>query len=405
MNKYLTALFLCFIIPLYGTDKNIDDKELNKRKISEITPAQTLTDVDQPEQKKTRKKEGSSTLIPGDVTGSKTVRMTNPCIDSVFQYGFLESSILSDFLNAVLGFTGDNSIEEIKYLPRDMSPSDPISAFAYHFTVDVRCRTKNNRHFLIEMQNDFRDDYHLKSLIEHSRMLSRLDIDQTLKDQTIRKEKNKKDIKKFWKDIEGLYTIVITNKSFPHSKTKKRYSDESIMEPFLVNNYELRHTQKLDRRYGDIPNQIVLLMLDNLNKKPEELSSNVERWSYLFKDSSLKSGVTKISEIKEIIDADLIAGGNHAIRAFIDRVNIENLPKEVRERYIRSLAYFNDTILDIRDKALEKGKAEGAQIGRAEAMKETAIKMLGKSIDIKIICDITNLSEEEIKSINSHEKS
>ncbi len=404
MNKYLPALFLCFVIPLYGTDENIDDKEQNKRKISEITPAQTLADVDQPEQKKTRKQERSSTLPSEDVERSKPVKMTNPCIDSVFQYGFRESSILSDFLNAVLGFTGNNCIENIEYLPKDMSPSDPISSFAYHFTVDVRCRTKNNQHFLIEMQNDFRDDYHLKSLIEHSRMLSRLDIDQTLEDQNLRKEKNKKDIKKFWKNIEGLYTIVITNKCFPHNKTKNHYAGESIMEPFLVNNYELRHTQQLERRYGDIPNQIVLLMLDNLNKKPEELSSAVERWSYLFKDPSLSSGVTKISEIKEIIDPDLIAGGNHAIKAFIERVNIDNLPQEVRERYIRSLAYFNDTILDIRDKALEKGKAEGKQIGKEQEKKETAVKMLKMDMDIKIISQITELSEEDIKSLNTTEK-
>ena len=88
-------------------------------------------------------------------TKSKSVMMTNPCIDSVFQYGFQEPSILSDFLNAALNFTGENAIEDITYLPRDITASDPLSSFAYHFTVDIRCRTKNNHHFLIEMQNDF----------------------------------------------------------------------------------------------------------------------------------------------------------------------------------------------------------------------------------------------------------
>eukprot|EP01099_Mayorella_cantabrigiensis_P008509 TRINITY_DN8006_c0_g1_i1.p1 TRINITY_DN8006_c0_g1~~TRINITY_DN8006_c0_g1_i1.p1 ORF type:complete len:373 (+),score=26.80 TRINITY_DN8006_c0_g1_i1:184-1302(+) len=334
----------------------------------------------------TSQKEGSK---------SKSIRMTNPCIDSVFQYGFLEPFILSDFLNAVLNFTGENAIEEIIYLPRDMGSSDPMSSFAYHFTVDIRCRTKNNHHFLIEMQNDFRDDYHLKSLVEHSRMLSRLDTDQTLEEQTLRVDKNKGDLNKFWKNVEGLYTIVITNKAFTAGKMKSSYPDETMMEPFLINNYELRHTEQLERRYGDIPNQIVLLMLDNLNKEAEELSSPLERWAYLFKDPSLKSGVRKISETKDISDPDLVAGGNRSIRAFIDRVNIEHLPQEVRERYIRSLVYFNDTILDIR----EKGKAEGKVEGKAEEKIEVAKRMIRRSQPFEVICEVAELTLEVVKEL------
>ena len=349
---------------------------------------------------------------------SKSIRMTNPCIDSVFQYGFLEPSILSDFLNAVLSFTGENAIEEITYLPKDLAASDPLSSFAYHFTVDIRCRTKNNHHFLIEMQNDFRDDYHLKCLVEHSRMLSRLDTDQSLEDQALRAEKNKGDTNKFWKNVEGLYTIVITNKAFSSDRMKSSYPGEAMMEPFLVNNYELRHTEQLERRYGDTPNQIVLLMLDNLNKKAEELSSSLERWAYLFKDPSLKSGVRKISETKEISDPDLVSGGNKSIRAFIDRVNIEHLPQEVRERYIRSLVYFNDTILDISMKSREEGEQIGIAKGEQKLLEEKrkheeekrkheeekkhmVCMMVQEGMDLEKISRITGFSIEEIQSLKS----
>ena len=342
---------------------------------------------------------------------SKSIRMTNPCIDSVFQYGFLEPSILSDFLNAVLSFTGENAIEEITYLPKDLAASDPLSSFAYHFTVDIRCRTKNNHHFLIEMQNDFRDDYHLKSLVEHSRMLSRLDTDQSLEEQALRVEKNKGDVSKFWKNVEGLYTIVITNKAFSSDRMKSSYPGEAMMEPFLVNNYELRHTEQLERRYGDTPNQIVLLMLDNLNKKAEELSSSLERWAYLFKDPSLKSGVRKISETKEISDPDLVSGGNKSIRAFIDRVNIEHLPQEVRERYIRSLVYFNDTILDISMKSREEGEQIGIAKGEQKLLEEKrkheeekkhmVSMMVQEGMDLEKISRITGFSIEELQSLKS----
>lgn len=280
-----------------------------------------------------------------------TVKIGNPCIDGIFQHGFESPIALRGFLNAVLGFEGNREIENIEYFRRDMPSADPMSSLGYHFTVDVRCRTKEGQHFLVEMQNDFRDDYHLKSLIEHARMLSRLDNDQTLEEQEKRVENNKKDRNKFWQGIQGLYAVVITNKAFPFSRMKKSYPDEAVMEPMLVNPYELRHIKQLDRHYGDVPNQIVLLMLDNLKKKVTELSLPIERWAYLLKDSSLRSGVKKITEIKEIEDPEIIAGSDPSIREFIERVDVKHLPQEVRDRYMRAITYYNYSIIDIEEKA------------------------------------------------------
>jgi predicted transposase/invertase (TIGR01784 family) len=334
----------------------------------------------------------------------KSVEISNPCIDGVFQYGFSEPSILSDFLNAALELREEQSIEDIQYLPKDMTSSDPMSALGYHFTVDVRCRTKEGSHFLVEMQNDFRDDYHLKSLVEHARMLSRLDVDQNMGDQAQREENNKSDKKKFWKGIQGLYTIVITNKTFPLSRMKSYYSSESVMEPLLVNPYELRHTKQLNRHYGDVPNQIVLLMLDNLTKSAEELSSPIERWAYLFKDSSLRTGVKKILETKKIQDPEVVAGPDKAITAFIDRVSVKNLPQEVRDRYIRSLNYYNTTILDIEDKATERGVEQGIEqgieIGVEQGIEIVAKNMLKSGKPIAEIMEMTGLSEEQIKNLD-----
>jgi hypothetical protein len=114
--------------------------------------------------------------------GASVLKTCNPCIDAVFRYAFEESHILCSFLNAALDFEGDQCIESIEYLSQELPSSDPSFVFSYRFTVDVRCRSKNGRHFLIEMQNDFRDDYHLKCLVEHCRMISRLDTAQTLEE-------------------------------------------------------------------------------------------------------------------------------------------------------------------------------------------------------------------------------
>ena len=308
-----------------------------------------------------------------DITSSHNFRrIGNPCIDGVFQYGFESPFALKGFLNTVLEFKGTKTIQSIEYLKRDMPAADPTSSLGYHFTVDVRCRTIEGQHFLIGLQNDFRDDYHLKSLIEHSRMLSRLDTDQSIKEKEQRAVQNQKDANRFWKSIEGVYTIVITNKGFSSTTIKDSYPNDSVMEPVLVNPYDLRHVKQLNRHYGDIPNQLVLLMLDNLKKPAWELTSLIERWAYLFKDSSMKSGVKLIQETKDIEDTEIIAGQDEAIREFIERVDIEHLPLEIRDRYLRAVKYYNDSIFDIQ----EKGRAKGRAIGRAEGLLKGEVKIL-----------------------------
>jgi hypothetical protein len=326
----------------------------------------------------------------GSDDGASVLKICNPCIDAVFRYAFEEPRILCSFLNAALDFEGDQCIDSIEYLSQELPSSDPSSDFSYRFTVDVRCRSKNGHHFLIEMQNDFRDDYHLKCFVEHCRMIGQLDTAQTLEDQSQRSEQNSHDRLKFWKGIQGLYTIVITNKSFPITRCKSQYADEPLMEPFLVNTYELRHIKQLERHFGDIPNQIILLMMDRLEKKAADLTSSIERWAYVFKDKSMRSGACKIHETKTIEEPAVIAGDDGAILAFFDRLNIKNVPHSVRERYVREVRYFNGSILDIREQGREQGYIEGLRV--------VAENMLKSGMPVQNVISLTGLTEDQIRS-------
>lgn len=330
---------------------------------------------------------------------SHSRRIYHPCVDGIFQYGFESHIALTNFLNAALDLKGEKEIQNVEHIKKNMPTADPSSPLGYHFTVDVRCRTKEGHHFLVEMQNDFRDDYHLKALIEHSRMLSLLDTDQTMEDKDKRAEKNKKDATHFWKGIQGIYTIVITNKVFDSKRMKLAYPSEKTMEPLLVNPYELRHTEQLERRYGDVPNRIVLLMLNHLNKPASELKTPIEDWAYVFKDRALRSGVEKIPETKELEDIELIANRNPGIREFIERIDVKNLPHEVRDRYMRAIHYYNTTIVDIEEKAVEKGFEKGK--------KETSVKIAHELKKLQIPTDqivkATGLSAAEIDGIKSED--
>ncbi len=351
------------------------------------------------------------------------IHIANPCLNAVFLYGFESPRVSAGFINAVLGLQGDDRIEEVTHLDKDFPSEDPLSEFAYHFTVDLFCKSKRGDHILIEMQNDFRDDYHLKALIEHSRMISRLDLEQAVEGQELCMDGNLNDKRKFWKDIKGIYSLVITNKEFSPQKMKEYYPNEPLMEPNLVNIYELRHVDQLDRHYENVPNKLALLMLAQLHDKPYEEMTPVERWAYAFNDENLRSGVKKINELKKIEDPEKLAKGDPALLEFLERIESQNLPTRVVDRFQKFVRDFNLSMADIRHKLLEAGKEEGIALGKEEGIalgkeegiaigeerglekgkleekREFARKMKKRGRPMEEIMEDTGLSQEEIESL------
>ena len=183
---------------------------------------------------------------------------------------------------------------------------------------------------------------------------------------------------------------MITNKSFPLTRFKSLYTDEVVMEPFLVNAYELRHVKQLERRFGNVPNQIVILMIDRLEKEAAGLTTSIERWSYVFQNKSMRSGAAKILETKTIEQPAVIAGDDEAILAFFDRLNIEKVPRSLRERYLSDISYFNDSIIDIRDQGFNEGLEKG--------VKNVATRMLKSGMPVPDIMALTGLSAQQIES-------
>ena len=82
-----------------------------------------------------------------------------------------------------------------------------------------------------------------------------------------------------------------------------------------------------------------------------------------------------------------------------DNENIKKAEKELEyltgDEEIRRLAYLREKAIRDEAAAMKKAKREGKE----EKNKENAKKMLIKGIDIKIISEITELTEEEIKKL------
>jgi len=263
--------------------------------------------------------------------GSNTV--FHPCADGVFQHGFGSELAVVGFVNDLLGLEGKNAIASAEILCR-IRPSENIFSQLGCFPVDLKCSSRDGRHFLVEIQNDFRPRNRTKSAVEQLRLITVMDLLRAKHNF-----KNKGYSQEFWRDIEGLYTIVISNKASEVEATKTMYPQERISEPFLLNQYEWRHTEYPNRHFGDKHFQMILFNVNNLKKSSAtELVSHVEQWAYLFQDSRLRSEIARIPETKTIEGLDFIIDRNPGIKAFVDRICVGAVPSEVLNQYLKHLS-------------------------------------------------------------------
>ena len=77
---------------------------------------------------------------------------------------------------------------------------------------------------------------------------------------------------------------------------------------------------------------------------------------------------------------------------------MHDLPDKDKLRYLNDMIS-EEEILDMREATLEEGRAEGRAEGRDEQRIADAKAMLRHGIDISIVSDVTQLSEEEIKAL------
>ncbi len=161
------------------------------------------------------------------------------------------------------------------------------------------------------------------------------------------------------------------------------------MQPFLVNT-ELRHVKQSDCRFGETPNQIVFLLLDKLGPlHPGQLLTPFERWAHVFWDPALRKGIWRIPTTKKIKDVEALAGGVNEIHAYIDRLNMMNLPLHVRHLYEHYVNNHNDAIDDLEEHIY----ADIAERKRA------ALRMMNAGEPISKVAVLTGFTVELVESL------
>lgn len=90
------------------------------------------------------------------------------------------------------------------------------------------------------------------------------------------------------------------------------------------------------------------------------------------------------------------------IDRFIERIKVENIPNDVRERYESAIRYYNGSILGIEEKVEENGIEVGKEIGKDMEKRErdTTKRMLLNKMLIEMIQGFPGLSQQDIEQIS-----
>jgi len=269
-------------------------------------------------------------------------------------------NILIHFLNDILGFTGVNTIQEVKFLSTIM---DPEIASDKQSIVDVLCKDSHGNRYIAEMQLARDKGFEKRAQLYAAKAYSRQSGNYI--------------------DFKKVFFIAISNSIlFP---TEVEYISTHNIRDIKTNGHYLKDFQ------------FVFIELPKFTKnRVEQLESTVERWCFFFRyaedttDADLKDIAEKSPIIKLAYDElDKFSWEEEDLAAYEERVLSVQKEAAIWEQRL--------------DDATEKGREEGILIGHEKGRKaekiEVAKNLLKAGVSIDIITQTTGLSVDYIKKI------
>ena len=276
------------------------------------------------------------------------MRYLNPKADLTFKKVFGEHpDLVASFLNALLPFDSpEERIEHVEYLPSELVPQTPLRK---NSIVDVRCKDKRGRQFIVEMQMVWSSEFKQRVLFNASEAYVRqiaggedYELLQPVYSLNLVNDIFEPELEGYYHNyrivhvehsdriIEGLHFVFVELPKFtPHTYKEKK-----------MHVLWLRYLTEIDEKTREVPQEL----LDN---------------------PDIKKAVAQLEE-SAFTDAQL-----RGYEKFWDTVSVEKTLINSAER---------------------KGRAEG----RAEGIKQTARRMKAKGYPLADISDVTGLTIAEI---------
>ena len=295
----------------------------------------------------------------------------DPKADLTFKKVFGEhKELLISFLNALLPLPEGKEIVTLEYLPSEMVPVNPDKKDTI---VDVRCKDKDGRQFLVEMQMYWTDAFRQRVLLN------------TCKAYSLPADRGEK-----YSELKPVYTLSLVNDiAFPelpddfyhcymmtHSKYKEYTIDD--IEMIFVELPKFKPNTVLDKKMA----VLWLRFLTEINEHTKEVDKE------LLSDDTVAKAVSLVEE-SAYSDAEL-----WAIDRYWDSVSRERTA--LSEKYLKGEAKGRE---EGRAEGLAEGEKKGREEGRKEQAYEIARNLMAIHLPIESIVKVTGLSEDEIASL------
>ena len=248
-------------------------------------------------------------------------RYLDPKNDLTFKRIFGEHpDLLIDFLNALMPLTPDRQIKEIEYLPTEQVP-DILGK--KNSVVDVKCKDKSDRVFIIEMQMFWTDDFMQRLVFNAGKAYIR----QLKKGDS-------------YNLLHPVYTLAILNENFDE-KTGSFYhhygiinrenSDEVIegLEFVLVELLKfqsekwserkmtalwLRFLKEVDEGMKELPEELAIHekirqaaeLCEEAGFTPEELAAYEAYWDWVRTEKTLRAGALAQGKKIGLVEGEVI---------------------------------------------------------------------------------------------------
>ena len=286
----------------------------------------------------------------------------NPKADLTFKKIFGEHPhLVKSLLNALLPLDEGKQIEHVEYMPVELVPENPGKK---NSIVDVRCRETGGRHFIVERQMNWNNEFQRRVVLNASKaVVKQLDEGE---DYTL---------------LQPVYSLNLINDVGFDAGPDEFYHDYAIVN--------VEHTDRIIEGL-----RFVFVELPKF--KPQTIAEKKMAVLWL-------RFLTEIDEATEQVDAELLENPDTAEA-------LQILEKSAySEGQLYAYEYFWDAVVNERvaiEGGYKRGRAEGREEGRAEERRrndeerrKSARKMKDKGYPIEDIMEITGLSAEEIAAL------
>ena len=200
-----------------------------------------------------------------------------------------------------------------------------------------------------------------------------------------------------YKNVKDTIVICIINDS-----VVKRNSYLSLAMLKYEETEEIRYVNmgyKKEEEYLTDMIKYYIIELPKFKKKKPKVADLLEKWLYVIggDQKMIEECKNDNEEIKEAVKQ-------------LTEMSADEYERELYEIRERSRLTYNTEMNEARRKGEEqgekrsakRGEKRGIKIGKIEEKRKIAKKMIEEGLDIKLIQKLTDLSEEEIKSLMSH---